>query len=99
MMNEIEIMWNGYDWNRWRCSNYLSFILKFGVVLINNILFIQPNVVRLDDVRALDDFNVKMKILNWLNYVLNINYRFDNLKQYNLKDYDFQIRNILEINF
>ena len=83
-----------------RCTSYSTFSAHISDnIVMNNILYFQPAVKKINDFRLLIDNEIQFKINEIFSTKLEINFRFDNEPHVNSKKIYLQIYNGFEFNF
>ena len=83
-----------------RASSYISVIISLSdAVDFGNIIYIQPSLQDIEDIRILNDANLICRITNRFSFKTSLSLRFDNQPPDNVKKHDLEVNNGLVWDF
>lgn len=83
-----------------RSTNNVNIYWKINEVFsLSEIAYFQPDISDFSDYRILNDFSLIFKISEHFKFFTSLNYRYDSDPTADLKNYDLELRNGIEIEF
>ena len=99
-MYEYEKLRTGSVHETARNSSYISLhLLSKSGINIGNTVYIQPAFENPDDIRILDQGEIKFVLADWLALTTTASYRYDSQPPDGVKEYDLSIENGISVSF
>lgn len=83
-----------------RSTNYLSVFLRISKTIdFISVTYYQFRVDEINDYRILNDTRLEFQISKHLKFISAFDYRFDNVPAFDVKKYDYELRNGIRVEF